>query len=131
MPGIIPAEIGLPIVQGSKLDYQWFLVDEDDETTSLLSAGDVITCQIRRAVADNDTGDPLIDLTSTDGGIEINVTTGEIKLNGTATQTRLVPIPDNKRGHFWDLKWLKNGEASPVTLATGRCPVIAEVTRSA
>lgn len=131
MPGIIPAEIEMPIVQGSKLDYAWYLVDEDDETTSLLSAGDVVTVQIRRAVADEDTGDPLIDLSSADGGVLLDIATGKITLNGTATQTRAVGIPDSKRGHFWDMKWLPNGDTSPVTLATGRTPVIPEVTRSA
>lgn len=103
------------------LSYQ--AADTEDTTSEDWSA----RMQVRRALADKDTGDPLLDLDSTPGsGITLSI--GDlvsIAITVPAATTALLPV-----GKWWyDVELVRVSDGYVRRIVKGRAQVTGEVTR--
>lgn len=117
------------IEQGA--DFGWVVSFSAADTEGSAAEDWLARMQVRRALADKDTGDPLLDLDSdTLGGIVVSVVSGtpdSVQLDITAAAAQTDDLPTGK--WYYDLELVRLSDGYVRRLAKGRAQVTGEVTR--
>lgn len=117
------------IEQGA--DFGWVVTYTATDTDGTAAEDWAARMQVRRALADKDTGDPLLDLDNTTGGIVISVVADpagdsvQLDITATAEVTAALPV-----GKWWyDVELVRVADGYVRRIAKGRAQVTGEVTR--
>lgn len=120
------AEVDLELDQGSTWAQPIEWVGEDEQPID--PTGLTLRMQVRRKMADRDTGDPVLSLTSEDGGIVVDPEDETFTFMLTASAAVTAGIPAGR--YVYDVEFVVEGADDPVDkLMRGALLVIPEVTR--
>lgn len=116
------------IEQGATFGWVVTFIGDDVDGTD---AGDWLArMQVRRALADKDTGDPLVDLDSDLlGGITVTVAgdPAGVQMDVTIPAAATAVLPVGK--HYYDVELVRVADGYTRRVVKGRAQVVGEVTR--
>jgi hypothetical protein len=118
------------IEQGA--DFGWVVQFQAADTDATAAEDWAARMQVRRALADKDTGEPLLDLDTGElGGVTVSVVEDAegdlVRLDITATAATTATLPVGK--WWYDVELVRVADGYVRRIAKGRAQVTGEVTR--